>query len=188
MRGVGILLCVLFLGGAGISACSLPRIILLSDPLTAEEHNDLGVSYEAAGEWDRALAAYTQAATKNRGWDQPLINQGNVHAAMGNWGEAAASYRRALRRNPENLEAMNNLAYVLLQLRDPRQAMKWSQRARTGAPENVAFISTQARILAELGRDGDARDLLAKTLLRLSPDDPHRQAVQKLSKEISGEL
>jgi tetratricopeptide (TPR) repeat protein len=82
---------------------------------TAAEHNDLGVAYEASGEWDRALAAYAAASRKDRDWDQPLINQGNVQAAMGDWMEAAASYRRALRRNPDNPEAMNNLAYALLQ-------------------------------------------------------------------------
>ena len=182
VRVAVILLCGLLMT---ISACSLPRITVLSDPLTADEHNDLGVSYEASGEWDRALATYAAAAAKDRGWDQPLINHGNVHAAMGNWTDAIASYRRALRRNPDNPEAMNNLAYALLQVNDVRQAMKWSKRAHTIAPENVTFISTQALILAELGKVGEAAVLLEKALLRLSPDDPLRHPVQKLADELS---
>ena len=182
MRVAVILLCGLLLA---ISACSLPRITVLSDPLTAEEHNDLGVSYEASGEWDRALAAYAAASAKDRGWDQPLINHGNVHAAMGDWAEASASYRRALRRNPDNPEAMNNLAYALLQANDARQAVKWSKRARAIAPENITFISTQALILAELGKAAEAADLLEKALLRLTPDDPLRPQVQKLADELA---
>lgn len=182
MRVAVILLCGLLLA---ISACSLPRIIVLSDPLTAAEHNDLGVSYEASGEWDRALASYSAASAKDSGWDQPLINHGNVHAAMGNWTDATASYRRALRRNPDNPEAMNNLAYALLQTNDTRQAMKWSKRARAIAPENVTFISTQALILAELGEIAEAADLLEGALLQLTPDDPLRPQVENLMDELS---
>ncbi|PTN37244.1 hypothetical protein C6366_07175 [Desulfonatronum sp. SC1] len=178
------MLCGLLLG---ISACSLPRITVLSDPLTAAEHNDLGVAYEASGDRGLALAAYAAAFAKDRAWDQPLINHGNIHAAMGNWTDAATSYRRALRRNPGNPEAMNNLAYVLLQVNDTRQAMKWSERAVAVSPGNVAFISTRALILAELGETAEAADILEQALLRLSPDDPLRQAVQKLADELSAD-
>lgn len=182
MRVAVILLCGLLMG---ISACSLPRITVLSDPLTAAEHNDLGVSYEASREWGRALAAYAEAAAKDRSWDQPLINEGNVHASMGDWKEASVSYRRALRRNPDNSEAMNNLAYAHIQLKNVRQAMKWSERARAGAPENILFMHTRALILAEAEKNTEAMDLLEQALLRLSPDDPLRSPVQKLADELA---
>ena len=38
-----------------ISACSLPRIIVLEDPLSPEEHLNLGVAYERKGELDGAI-------------------------------------------------------------------------------------------------------------------------------------
>jgi len=177
-----VLLCGLLVA---ISACSIPRIVVLTDPLTAEEHNDLGVSYEATGEWDLALAAYATASAKDRDWDQPLINQGNVHGAMGDWAEAAISYRSALRRNPDNPEAMNNLAYALLQVNDARQARKWSERAVAIAPENVLFMSTHALILAETGKITEALELLERALLRLPPHDPLRPQVEKLIYDLS---
>jgi outer membrane protein OmpA-like peptidoglycan-associated protein len=37
--------------------CSCSHIVILHDPLTAEEHNDLGVTYEQKGELDAAKAA-----------------------------------------------------------------------------------------------------------------------------------
>lgn len=181
VRGAATLLCALLVA---ISACSVPRIVVLSDPLTAEEHNDLGVAYEATGDWDRALAAYAAASRKDRGWDQPLINQGNVHAAMGDWAEAAASFRRALRRNPDNPEAMNNLAYALLQLNNVQQARKWSDRAVALAPENITFMITQAVVLAETGKIAEATELLERVLLRLQPKDPLRPQVEKLICEL----
>jgi len=47
-----------------LSACSIPRIVVLSDPLTAQEHNDLGVSYELMDEKNSPL--------KNTNW---LLNR-----------------------------------------------------------------------------------------------------------------
>jgi tetratricopeptide (TPR) repeat protein len=141
VRRLAIVLLLLCLAG-----CSLPRVIVLNDPLDAREHNDLGVAYEASGEADLALREYQRAADLDRQWDRPLLNRGNVLAGMQDWQEAAASYRAALRRNPANGEAMNNLAWVLLQQGDLEQARLWAGRALDTAPDNPAFRETLAEI------------------------------------------
>ncbi len=46
------------------SGCSLPRIIVLKDPLSPEEHLNLGVVYEKEGEFDNAIKEYLKAAKK----------------------------------------------------------------------------------------------------------------------------
>ncbi|WP_244148686.1 tetratricopeptide repeat protein [Desulfonatronum thiosulfatophilum] len=153
-------------------SCTAPRIVLLSDPLDAQEYNDLGVSYEASGETALALEAYASAAKKDRGWDQPLINQGNVHAALEDWRSAEASYRQALRRNPENPEGMNNLAYVLLKQGAVAEANRWSSRALTAEPDNPLFKSTRAMVFAAAGDAGQARKYLESAMQNLPPDDP----------------
>ena len=50
-----VVLALLFLSG-----CSLPRIIILNDPLSAEEHNNLGRIYESQEKYDLAAQQYRQ--------------------------------------------------------------------------------------------------------------------------------
>lgn len=128
------------------TGCSMPRVIVLNDPLDAREHNDLGVAYEASGEADLALREYQKAADLDEQWDRPLLNRGNVLAGQQSWEEAAESYRAALDRNPVNGEAMNNLAWVLLQQGDAEQARLWAERAVEAEPDNPAFRDTLMEI------------------------------------------
>lgn len=130
-------LLVLFLAG-----CSLPRVIVLHDPLDARQHNDLGVSYEAQGSYELALQAYEKAAEKDKKWARPLVNSGNVLAVQGQWAQAASRYKAALKRQPEETEAMNNLAWVLLQQDQLAQARRWAQRAVEAKPQNTAYQHT----------------------------------------------
>lgn len=47
-----------------LSGNSLPKLIILKDPLTLEKHINLGVTYEKQGDLDNALKAYGSAAKK----------------------------------------------------------------------------------------------------------------------------
>jgi Tfp pilus assembly protein PilF len=152
---------ILFALWVTLSACSIPRIVVLSDPLTAQEHNDLGVSYELMGEKELALKEYELAFKQDRNWDQPLINHGNVHAGLENWNLAEQSYQNALKRNPDNPEAMNNLAYVLIKQGKYQEALNWSMKAVEIEPENPAFLNTHGWALLNT----DHRDMAEKTFL-----------------------
>jgi len=46
------------------TSCSFPRVIILKDPLTPEEHLSLGVTYEQQGDFDNAIKEYNLAAKK----------------------------------------------------------------------------------------------------------------------------
>ncbi|MBP1719310.1 MAG: Tetratricopeptide 2 repeat-containing protein, partial [Deltaproteobacteria bacterium] len=93
----------------GMSGCSLPQIIVLKDPLTPEEHLDLGVAYEKKGEFDGAIKEYALAVKKI-----PLANLylGNVHFQKGDLGLAEKYYRRAIQKEPAHADAYNNLAWL----------------------------------------------------------------------------
>jgi len=175
---------LVFLLAIALAACTAPRILLLSDPLDAREHNDLGVAYEASGETELALEAYASAFAKDRSWDQPLINHGNVHAALGNWQQAEASYRQALQRNPRNPEAMNNLAYVLLKQAHAAKALEWSATALDIEPGNALFKSTKALALLGVGQEAGALELLEKALLDLPDDAPLREKIADIQTQI----
>lgn len=92
-----------------MSACSLPRIIVLNDPLSPEEHLNLGVAYERKGELEGAIKEYESASKK-----LPLAFTylGNVYFQKNELEEAERYYRKAIREDRGNAEAYNNLAWL----------------------------------------------------------------------------
>lgn len=129
-----------------LAGCSLPRVIVLNDPLDARQHNDLGVSYQQRGEIDLALREYERAAEMADDWARPLVNRGNALAARGDLRQAWKSYLLALRREPGNAEAMNNLAWVLLQAGETDKALEWAEKAAAETPRDGAILDTLAAV------------------------------------------
>ena len=95
--------------GVFLIGCSLPKIIIQKDPLTPEEHLNLGVAYEKSGELDHAVAEYRLAARK-----LPLayLYIGNAYFQKNEWVEAERYYRKAIEKDPKNADAHNNLAWL----------------------------------------------------------------------------
>lgn len=92
-----------------LCGCALPRIIVIDDPLSPEEHLNLGVSYEKNGEFESALKEYLIASKK---LPVAYIYIGNVHFIKKEYREAESSYRKAIRKDPMNADAYNNLAWL----------------------------------------------------------------------------
>lgn len=90
------------------------RFVILHDPLSAPEHNDLGVAYESEGKLDLAAREYRRALKRDPGYGRARLNLGNVEAASGRWSRAEREYRRALRDLPGDPDPANNLAIALL--------------------------------------------------------------------------
>lgn len=95
-----------------ISGCALPKIVILKDPLTPEEHVNLGVAYEKKGELELAVRQYEAAAKKKL----PIayLYLGNAHLQASRTDEAERHYRKAISRleAPEKADACNNLAWL----------------------------------------------------------------------------
>jgi Flp pilus assembly protein TadD len=112
----------------GVAGCA--RIVVLHDPLTAAEHNDLGVAYENAGRSDLAAAEYRRALRRDPRMGRARLNLGNVEAAGGRWAAAARCFERAMRDLPGDPDPPNNLAIAWLKLgRDPARAESLAARA-----------------------------------------------------------
>jgi tetratricopeptide (TPR) repeat protein len=172
---------LLFLSGGLLlilTGCSLPRLIVLNDPLDARQHNDLGVSYQARGEYDLALREFARAADLDDAWAQPLINRGNALALQEDWQGAARSYRQALQRDADNAEAMNNLAWVLLNSGDAEGALPLSEKAVARDPGNPAFLDTLVEIQLRRGDEGAAA-LLIERALELDPAPVLRRSLEE---------
>lgn len=167
-----------------LAGCSVPRVIVLNDPLDARGHNDLGASYEARGEADLALREYERAAELDPAWGRPLVNRANVLAARGDWAGAAESLRGALRREPGNAEAMNNLAWVLLKSGAPDRAVSWAEEAVALAPSEPAYLDTLAEIRIARG-ERQAAALLVDRALALSPPHDLKKSLQEKKRRLS---
>ena len=109
MKRLSSLLPVAVLGVALFTGCALPRIVAEKDPLTPEEHLNLGVAYEKSGEFDNAIKEYKLAAKK-----QPLayLYLGNAHFQKKEWDRAEVCYKKAVELDPTNADAHNNLAWL----------------------------------------------------------------------------
>ena len=92
-----------------VSGCSLPRIVVVKDPLSPEEHINLGVAYERKGEYDLAIREYKRAA---RGLSIAYFYLGNAYFKKGDYREAEHYYRLSIRKNPDHADSLNNLAWL----------------------------------------------------------------------------
>jgi tetratricopeptide (TPR) repeat protein len=92
-----------------ISGCSMPKIVILHDPLTPEEHLQLGISYEKKGLFEEAKRHYEEASKKDvRG----LLFLGNLYLNIGEYDRAEELYRETIKRDDKISDAYNNLAWL----------------------------------------------------------------------------
>jgi Flp pilus assembly protein TadD len=133
--------------GAALVVTGCSRFVILHDPLSAPEHNDLGVVYEAEGRADLAAREYRRALKLDPNYGRARLNLGNVEAAAGRWARAEREYRRALRDLPGDPDPANNLAIALV-------------RRGRGLAE-AESLATRAVMLAA-GRDSLYRATLAE--------------------------
>jgi tetratricopeptide (TPR) repeat protein len=103
--------CSIFL----FSHCKFPRIIVLKDPLSAEEHVNLGVAYEKKGELDAAIKEYKQAAKK---LPVAYLYLGNTYFQRNELEKAETFYKKAIEKEPGTADAYNNLAWLYVRKKE----------------------------------------------------------------------
>ncbi len=142
-----------------IAVLALPacgHLVILNDPLTAAEHNDLGVAYERNGQPDLAGREYRKALRHDRHFTLARVNLGNLAAASRRWPEAERRYREALRERPDDGDALNNLASVLLERgRHLDEAERLATRAVALGGRDSLYRATLAEV--QRARAGAAR-------------------------------
>jgi Tfp pilus assembly protein PilF len=100
-------------GAMCLAGCG--HLVVLHDPLTPAERNDLGVAYEAKGEYDLAAREYNRALKGDPRMVRARVNLGNLSARKSDWSAAEREFRRALSVDKDDGDANNNLAVALLQ-------------------------------------------------------------------------
>lgn len=82
---------------------------MLDDPLTPEEHLNLGVTYEKNGELDNALKEYHTASEK---LPVAYLYIGNIYFQKADLDDAESYYKKTVKKDPDNADAYNNLAWL----------------------------------------------------------------------------
>jgi Flp pilus assembly protein TadD len=135
---------------AALALAGCSQIVVLHDPLTASEHNDLGVAYETHGQRDLAAREYHKALRLDPHLVRARVNLGNIEAANGRWSKAEACFRRALADSATDWDAMNNLAVALLrQGRRLDEARALAERAvAAGGERDSIYRATLVEVKA----------------------------------------
>ena len=155
-----------------LCGCSLPRIIVLNDPLSAEEHNNLGKIYESQEKLDLASQQYREALKKDRKSVPSLLLLGDLSFRTGNYAEAESAYKKAINLEPGNGDLYNNLCWVYLEQQSGiEKAEELIKKALTLTPEHRAYyLDTFGVVLLRLGRTAESITAL-KEALELMPGD-----------------
>jgi tetratricopeptide (TPR) repeat protein len=131
------------------ASCSLPRIIILNDPLTPEEHVNLGVAYEKKGELDAALKEYNAAS---RNLPVAHLHMGNIYFQKKDFNGAEAAYKKAIEQSKDP-RAYNNLAWLYYTTGAKlEEAEVLAQQATRLRPDSQEFADTLRRILDKRGQ------------------------------------
>lgn len=136
---------LLILGGCGW----LPKINVVSDPLSKEEHLDLALAYERDGELDIAEREYRASLPL------PLasLGLGNVLYQKGDAGAAMTRWRRAW-RDGGLPAAANNVAWALLldggSLEEARELAARAVETSAGLGEDEAVVSNYRGTLSQI--------------------------------------
>lgn len=154
MRKLIVLL--LALSCLGLAACSLPRVAVLRDPLTAQEHLQLGLAYEQDGELELAREHYEDAAEE---LPEAHFYLGNLAFGREDWDKAEREYKRAIKGLPNDPRPRNNLA--------------WLYYTRKKSLERAEELAAQAVELAPEAERGEYVDTL-ETIRRARAAEPEQ--------------
>jgi Flp pilus assembly protein TadD len=143
---------IIFLLSILIYSCTLPRIVVLDDPLSASEHNDLGVIYEQKGLYDLAEKEYAKAYKKQTEWATPYFNLGNLYFKKADYRKSEDYYRKAMKMDGNNPDVLNNLAYLLCILGKYPEAKMLAEKALS-IERKKEYLDTYNKILERYRKD-----------------------------------
>ncbi len=131
------------------TGCS--HLVVLHDPLSASEHNDLGVAYESSGQPRLAAKEYKKSLRPDPHASRTWVNLGNAQAAQEQWHAAEKSYRHALRDSASNSDALNNLAVVIHRQggRDPEAKSLASRAVASGGARDSVYRETLREVSSQ---------------------------------------
>jgi tetratricopeptide (TPR) repeat protein len=177
-RLLGLLACQT--GRSQLAIASLRRALAAGDQFP-ETSIHLAASLLATGQFDEALAAYQDAASRHPGSAEAWLGLGKALAQAYRPDEALNALGEAIRLNPALAEAQHAMARVLLDDGLAADAVAACDAALAARRGYVAAWRTRALALQQLGRLADAADSLAQALTFDPQDLESRLGLAELS-------
>lgn len=155
-----------------IFGCSLPKIIVLHDPLSADEHVRLGGIYSSQGKTGLARDQYQAAVKQDKKHAKAWSLLGDASYQLKEYREAEKAYETALDLDPKSGDLHNNLAWVYVQQdRKLGKARELVSSAMALTPEHRPYyLDTLGVILLRLGKTGDAVAALTESVNTIPKD------------------
>jgi len=175
-----ILTTLIILGILSGGCTSLQGSLFMEDPLTAEEHNNLGVIYEREGKNDLAIREYKKAISNDSSLITPLVNLGNVYFKQGEFTESEKFYKRALELDETNLEAANNLASLYIETGENYQDGLRHMRQATEGLESIPpyALDTIGVLYLKLGQKEEAEEYLVQACKTVENNEDLTQEIR----------
>ncbi len=133
------------------AGCSMPKIIVLHDPLTAEEHLMMGLSREKAGLFNEAIKHYEEASKSDA---RGFLSLGNLYFNLNKYDEAEENYKKAINKNDKLADAYNNLAWLYFlkkqNLEEAERLVKKAIELENNNPDRVKIYEDTLRKIQEL--------------------------------------
>jgi tetratricopeptide (TPR) repeat protein len=160
----------------------------MQDPLTAEEHNNLGVAYEKEGKYELALREYKRALDKDSSLVVPLVNIGNVYLKQEDYSNAESYYLKAIKKDEKNIEAANNLVSLYIKLgKNYEKGLSYLTKAIPSVEDAPAYaLDTLGVLYLNLGNREKAREILLKACRRAGDDKVLLQEIETHLRELGG--
>lgn len=154
-----------------LSGCaSLPRIVILNDPLKAQEHADLASIYEEKGEYDLAIREGEEAVKMDSRNLKALIALGNSHLQKGSYDTAERYYKKALKIEPKNGAILNNTAMLYLFTGRLEEALRLAREAiSSNSPHVGHYYDTLGKVYEKMGREKEAQEAFDKAREMITP-------------------
>ena len=156
------------------------------DPLTAKEHNNLGVAYESEKKYKLAIKEYKKAFEMDESLVTPLVNLGNVYYKQGKFKKAKKYYSKALGKDSKNIEAANNLGNVYLRLgKEYEKGIDYLIAALPPPEIAPAYaLDTLAMLYSANGSKEKATELLYLACKRVKKDEDLRSQIDNHLNEL----
>jgi predicted O-linked N-acetylglucosamine transferase (SPINDLY family) len=139
-----------------VEAAGLFERAIAAGARDATVYNNYGSSLRDLGRADDALPAYERACALKADYAEAHFNRGNTLHELGRRAEALASYRQAVSVRPNYAEAHYNIGVTLRELERPKEALGYLISALEIKADYVEAHNCLGNALRDLGRFDEA--------------------------------